>query len=52
VILLGHVAGVPVEETLPMLGGAGGMMLLARAWLWMHLKRLSRSSEDQDSGVS
>jgi hypothetical protein len=39
VIAFAHVAGVPVEETLPMLAGPGGMLLLARAWLWARLRR-------------
>jgi TRAP-type C4-dicarboxylate transport system permease large subunit len=38
-IVVAHVAGVPVEELLPTLAGPGGMLLLARAWLWMHLRR-------------
>jgi len=29
-----HIAGVPVEELLPA-AGAGGTLVLARAWLWL-----------------
>jgi hypothetical protein len=39
VIPFAHVAGVPVEEMLPTLGGAGASLLLARAWLTLHLRR-------------
>lgn len=38
-MIIAHVAGVPVEELLPSLGGVGGSMLLARAWLTFHLRR-------------
>lgn len=34
-----HVGGVPVEELLPTAAGAGAALLLARAWLWTHLRR-------------
>ena len=37
--VLGHVGGAPVEELLPLVGGAGGSLLLARAWLALHLRR-------------
>jgi hypothetical protein len=39
VIALGHVGGVPLEEFLPGLVGAGGSLLVARAWLAVHLRR-------------
>ena len=35
-----HVGGVPVEELLPAVAGPGGMLLLGRAWLSVHLRRL------------
>ena len=37
--VLAHVGGVPVEELLPSAAGAGGALLLARAWLAFHLRR-------------
>lgn len=36
---LAHVGGVPVEELLPAAAGTGSALLMARAWLWMHLRR-------------
>lgn len=38
-IPLGHVGGLPLEELLPGLAGAGGSLLVARAWLAVHLRR-------------
>ena len=35
----GRVVIALVEELLPSLGGVGGSMLLARAWLAFHLRR-------------
>ena len=43
--VLGHVGGVPVEELLPLAGGAGGSLLLARAWMALHLRRRRGSGE-------
>jgi hypothetical protein len=43
VIALAHVAGVPLEELLPSLAGAGGGLLVVRAWVAMRLRR----SEDE-----
>jgi hypothetical protein len=37
--VIAHVGGVPVEELLPALGGAGAVLLAARAWLGVHLRR-------------
>jgi hypothetical protein len=37
-----HVAGVPLEELLPSVAGAGGSLLLARAWLMVHLRRAGK----------
>jgi hypothetical protein len=34
--VIAHVGGVPLEELLPSLSGAG--LLLARAWLVVHLR--------------
>ena len=38
-IVSAHIAGVPVEEMLPAAAGAGGALCVARAWVWMHLRR-------------
>ena len=38
-IVSAHVAGVPVEEMIPALAGAGTALVLARAWVPMHLRR-------------
>jgi hypothetical protein len=35
--VIAHVGAVPVEEILPSVAGAG--LLLARAWLMLHLRR-------------
>jgi hypothetical protein len=37
--VIAHVAGVPVEEILPSVTGAGAGLLLARGWLMLHLRR-------------
>ncbi len=44
---IAHVAGVPVEELLPSAAGVGAGLLVARAWLFLHLRRLRR----RDYGV-
>jgi hypothetical protein len=43
VIEIAHVAGVPVEEMLPTAAGTGAILLLARAWLAVHLRRIDGS---------
>jgi hypothetical protein len=37
--VIAHVGGVPVEEMLPSAAGAGAGLLLARAWMMVHLRR-------------
>jgi hypothetical protein len=37
--VIAHVGGVPLEEALPSLTGAGASLLLARAWLRLRLRR-------------
>ena len=38
-IILAHIGGVPVEELLPAAAGTGGALVLARAWMAVHLRR-------------
>ena len=38
-LMIAHVAGVPLEELLPALGGAGASLVAARVWLSVHLRR-------------
>jgi hypothetical protein len=44
VIVIAHVGGLPVEELLPTLAGAGSALLLARGWVSLHLRRHGRRS--------
>ena len=37
--MIAHVAGVPVEETLPALAGTGTALLIARASVMLQLRR-------------
>jgi hypothetical protein len=37
--VIAHVAGVPLEELLPLGGAAGAGLVLARGWLAAHLRR-------------
>ncbi len=37
--MIAHVGGMPLEEVLPALAGSGGVLLLARGWLAVHLRR-------------
>jgi hypothetical protein len=39
VTVIAHVAGIPLEELVPSAIGAGGFLLVARAWLAVHLRR-------------
>jgi hypothetical protein len=36
--MVAHVGGVPVEELVPTLAGAGTGLLVARAWVALHLR--------------
>ena len=38
-IPLAHVAGVPLEELLPMVAGPGAGLLAVRAWVTVNLRR-------------
>jgi hypothetical protein len=37
--MIAHLAGVPVEEALPALSGAGVWLLLARGWVAARLRQ-------------
>ncbi len=37
--MIAHVGGVPVEEVLPAAASAGTVLLLARAWVSVRLRR-------------
>ena len=45
-MVLAHVAGVPVEELLPTVAGAGSMLLLARGWVALRLRRDRRPTRE------
>jgi hypothetical protein len=45
VTVFAHVGGVPVEEFLPSAAGAGAGLLVARAWLVLHLRRRREPEE-------
>ena len=38
-IPLAHVAGMPLEELLPMVAGPGAGLLVVRAWITVSLRR-------------
>jgi hypothetical protein len=38
-LVIAHVAGVPMEEALLSLAGAGGGLIAARAWIMVRLRR-------------
>jgi hypothetical protein len=37
--VIAHVAGVPLEEILPSVSGAGATLLVARGWITLSLRR-------------
>jgi hypothetical protein len=37
--VIAHAGGVPVEEILPSVTGAGAGLLVARAWIMLRLRR-------------
>jgi hypothetical protein len=37
--VIAHIAGFPLEELLPSLGGAGAALLAARGWVALQLRR-------------
>jgi hypothetical protein len=38
-MIAAHVAGLPLEELAPSIAAPGAALLLARAWLSLHLRR-------------
>ena len=46
-----HVGGVPVEEMIPAAAGAGGALALARAYVWMALRRENRWVRDAYTAI-
>ncbi len=40
-----HVGPVPLEELLPLLGGAGTALVMARAWVSLRLRRPGRERQ-------
>ena len=49
-IVLAHVAGLPVEELLPTVAGAGSMLLLARGWVALRFRRSAHVLRLLDGG--
>jgi hypothetical protein len=45
---MAHMGGVPMEELLPTAGGAATGLLVARAWLMMHVRRPRDRDDDPD----
>jgi len=40
--VIAHINGIPLEETVPpLVGASAGLVLLARAWVTLHLRRRS-----------
>jgi hypothetical protein len=47
--VIAHVGGVPLEETLlPLVSGAGAVLLMARAWVAWRMRRGSELSGDTE----
>jgi hypothetical protein len=46
-IVIAHIGGVPVEETLPSLVGAGTGLLMALTWAVSRARRLQRVYPDR-----
>ena len=38
-MIVAHIGGVPLEEVLPSAGGAATMLLVARGWIMLRLRR-------------
>ena len=46
-MIVAHVGGVPLEELLPSLTGAGTGLLVARAWIMRRLRRSRTPCHDR-----
>jgi hypothetical protein len=44
-MIIAHVAGMPGEELLPSVAGAGGTLLIARVWVMLRLRRRREPAE-------
>ena len=44
--MIAHIGGLPLEELVPAVTGAGAALLAARAWLTLHLRRQRGDSHD------
>ena len=40
--MIAHVTGIPVEELIPTVAGAGSVLLLGRTWVSLRLRRHRR----------
>jgi hypothetical protein len=50
--VIAHITGLPVEEALlPLLSGAGGGLLLARAWVVSRLRRPRSPRHDREIAI-
>jgi hypothetical protein len=48
--MIAHIGGVPLEEGLPFVSGAGtGLLLVARAWIGLRLRRRRQPRPDEGS---
>ena len=50
-MVIAHVGGLPVEELMPTVAGAGSMMLLARGWVSLRLRRRRAPAARRGRGV-
>jgi len=45
--MLAHIGGLPLEEILPSVAGAGAGLAVARSWLILHLRRRPEAGNDR-----
>jgi len=46
-MIVAHVGGIPLEEFLPSLTGAGAGLLVARTWIMRRLRRRRTTGHDR-----